>query len=122
NTFESNILKKFNSSNETSRQSFPKKYRNDFYTAPSNSETLKTSKQNPNLNKNFTFDNFVVGDGSKHVFNLAYASASTPGAHNPVFVYGGVGLGKTHLLHAIGNEMELQHPHFKIKCVTSEQF
>ncbi|MDO4814266.1 MAG: chromosomal replication initiator protein DnaA [Gemella sp.] len=122
NTFESNILKKFNSSSEPAKQSFPKKYVNDFYTAPQPTESLRASKQNPSLKKHFTFDNFVVGEGSAHAFNLAYSTTVAPGEHNPVFIYGGVGLGKTHLLHAIGNEMEANYPHFKIICVTSEQF
>lgn len=67
------------------------------------------------MNKNFIFDNFVVGEGNTYAFNLAYSAANDPGEHNPLFIYGGVGLGKTHLLHAIGNELEKNFPNFKNK-------
>lgn len=84
--------------------------------------TVITKKSNSSLNKNFTFDNFVIGEGNKYACNIALSAAAYPGSHNPIFIYGGVGLGKTHLLHAIGNELQRNNPHFKIKCISSETF
>ena len=75
------------------------------------------------MNKNYTFENFVVGEGNAFTHNIAWNVAVEPGGiYNPLFIYGGVGLGKTHLLHAIGNEMENNFPDFKIECISSEKF
>ena len=83
---------------------------------------ILTDKKNPTLNKNYTFDNFVVGAGNICAHNVAYNVADSPGGiYNPLFIYGGAGLGKTHLLHAIGNEMEKNFPEFKIECISSEK-
>ena len=92
------------------------------YKVPSQkANTNLFSKQNPTLNKNFTFDNFVVGEGNKYAYAMADAVVGSPGTlYNPLFIYGGVGLGKTHLLHAVGNEIESNFPQFKILCVSSE--
>lgn len=68
----------------------------------------KSNNTNSTLNPNFTFDNFVTGEeiGSKFAFSVCYASAQEPGEKtNPILIYGGVGLGKTHLMQAIGNEI-----------------
>ena len=75
------------------------------------------------LNPKYTFESFVVGSGN----NLAHAAcqsiAKLPGGHyNPLFLYGGVGLGKTHLLHAVGLEILKKHPHFRIVYVSAEKF
>jgi len=75
------------------------------------------------LEGRYTFDTFVVG--ARNQFGHAAASmvANSPGSkYNPLFIYGGVGLGKTHLLHAIGHEIHRQHPDWKITVVTCEQF
>lgn len=75
------------------------------------------------LNPRFTFDSFVVGDNSKLCYAAAEAVAKNPGInYNPLFIYGGVGLGKTHLLQAIGNEAVKLSPKAKITYVTSERF
>lgn len=73
------------------------------------------------LNKRYTFENFVVGAGNRLAHAASLAVAENPAqAYNPLFLYGGVGLGKTHLLHAIGN---LCHRHgLKILYVSSEEF
>lgn len=71
-------------------------------------ETPKTKVNNSTLNPNFTFDNFITGEeiGSKFAYNVAYAAAQNPGEKtNPILIYGGVGIGKTHLMQAIGNEI-----------------
>jgi chromosomal replication initiator protein len=76
-----------------------------------------------NLNPDYTFANFVVGSGTDLAYAAASAVASTPGDHfNPLFVYGGVGLGKTHLMHAIGNHIRASRPAARICYVTAEQF
>ena len=75
------------------------------------------------LNCDYTFYNFVVGSGNHLVHAAALAVSRKLGEHfNPLFIYGGVGLGKTHLMHAIGNAVLINHPAKKIRYVTSEQF
>lgn len=72
----------------------------------------------------YTFDSFVPGPSNKfaHAAALAVAEAPPSKAYNPVFIYGGVGLGKTHLLFAIGNHMWTLSPHTRVRYVTSESF
>lgn len=75
------------------------------------------------LNPAYTFDNFVVGDCNNIASSAAKAVAENPGVlYNPLFIYGGVGLGKTHILHAIGNYIRSVDKNKKILYVTSEQF
>ena len=75
------------------------------------------------LNPKYTFDNFVIGNNNKFAQAAACAVADSPAtAYNPLFIYGGVGLGKTHLMHAIGNNIIQNNPNTKILYVTSEQF
>ena len=81
-----------------------------------------TQTENP-FNEKYTFENFVVGKSNQFVYAGALAVAKYPGTKfNPLFIYGGVGLGKTHLLHAIGNYIRQNHPQMKIKCTTCENF
>lgn len=75
------------------------------------------------LNLNYTFDKFVVGDGNQFAHAAAMAVANSPGkAYNPLFIYGGVGLGKTHLMQAIGNELITKHGNKKVQYISSEKF
>ena len=75
------------------------------------------------LNEKYTFDTFVVGGGSELAFAACQAVADHPGTkYNPLFVYGGVGIGKTHLIQAVGNEILRTRPTSKIVYITSEQF
>ncbi len=75
-----------------------------------------------NLNKNYTFENYVVGNSNKLAHATAMAVAESPGqTYNPLFIYGASGLGKTHLMHAIGNYIEQNH-NKKVLYVTSDQF
>ena len=75
------------------------------------------------VDNNFTFDKFVVGQSNQIVYAAAKAVANQPGTlHNPLFIYGGVGLGKTHIMHAIGNEILKSNKKAKILYCTTEQF
>ena len=75
------------------------------------------------LNPKYTFDRFVVGTSNRLSHAAALAGAENPGKiYNPLFIYGGVGLGKTHLLHAVGNHIQEHHSHLKVLYVTSETF
>jgi chromosomal replication initiator protein len=75
------------------------------------------------LNPKYTFENFVVGSSNQFAHAAAKATAETPGAtYNPLFIYGGVGLGKTHLMHAIGHTIKTRSPHMRVAYITSERF
>lgn len=76
-----------------------------------------------NLNPRYTFDNFIVGSFNELAYSAGIAITKNLGtAYNPLFVYGGVGLGKTHLLQAIGNEVKRANPNYKVQYITSEKF
>ena len=86
-------------------------------------ENNQTETQKSKFNEKYTFDNFVVGKSNQIVYSAALNVAENPGKHfNPLFIYGGTGLGKTHLLHAIGNHITKNNKSLKIAYVTSEQF
>jgi chromosomal replication initiator protein len=75
------------------------------------------------LNKAFTFDSFVEGKSNQMGLAAAQQVVENPGgSYNPLFIYGGVGLGKTHLMHAVGNEMARRNPNAKIVYLHSERF
>lgn len=76
-----------------------------------------------NLNVKYTFDTFVIGNSNRFAYAAAQAVAAKPGiAYNPLFIYGGVGLGKTHLMHAIGNQIKKNKPDAKVLYISSEKF
>ncbi len=76
-----------------------------------------------NFNPKYTFDSFVVGETNKLAAAACQSVSKKPGtAYNPLFIYGGVGLGKTHLIQAIGNEIKKSNPKKKVEYVTSEKF
>ena len=84
---------------------------------------LVSSELKNGLNHKYTFQNFVQGEGNRMTLGAAIAVANDPGGmYNPLFVYGGPGLGKTHLMNAIGNEILNDKPDARIKYVSSENF
>ena len=81
------------------------------------------SKPQHNLNQDFTFDSFVEGKSNQLAKAAAVQVSNNPGnAYNPLLIYGGVGLGKTHLMHAIGNQILQANPHAKVVYLHSERF
>lgn len=83
---------------------------------------LKTYKHSSNLNKKYLFENFVIGDSNRLAAATAMAVAKSPGeSYNPLFIYGSSGLGKTHLMHAIGNYIE-ENSNKKVLYISSKEF
>ncbi|MBM3202144.1 MAG: chromosomal replication initiator protein DnaA [Chlamydiae bacterium] len=75
------------------------------------------------LNRSYTFDHFIEGPSNQFVKSAALGVASRPGkSYNPLFIHGGVGLGKTHLLHSIGHYISDKHKKLKVQCITTEGF
>ena len=86
--------------------------------APAHDPNRETS-----LNPKHTFDSFVIGSSNRFANGAAVAVAENPArAYNPLFIWGGSGLGKTHLLHAAGNYAQVLHPGLRVKYVSSEEF
>jgi chromosomal replication initiator protein len=85
---------------------------------------LKKVKVESQLNANYSFDNFIEGDSNRLARSAGYAVSAKPGgtAFNPLLIYGGVGLGKTHLAHAIGLEIKEHHPNKTVLYVSAEKF
>jgi chromosomal replication initiator protein len=91
--------------------------------APAPLEAVEAPRRHSQLNPDYTFDRMVEGEGNTFALNAAIAIAKNPGrAYNPCLVYGGVGLGKTHLLQAIGNAVHGAIPDLKVVYVTVETF
>lgn len=85
----------------------------------------KTTDQDSedNLNPKYVFESFVIGNSNRFAHAAAQAVANNPAhAYNPLFLYGGVGLGKTHLMHAIGNRIKENNPNMKVLYTSSEKF
>ena len=79
-------------------------------------------KQHSQMRDDYTFERFIVGENNNYAHNAAFAVSRNPGiAYNPLLIYGGVGLGKTHLMQAIGNYIH-ENSDNKVICVTSEEF
>ncbi|HET8992129.1 MAG TPA: chromosomal replication initiator protein DnaA [Candidatus Saccharimonadales bacterium] len=91
--------------------------------APQPRVTTQTTSGRPTLNERYTFDNFVVGDGNELAFAACQAVAAQPGLkYNPLYLYGGVGIGKTHLIQAVGNGLQARNPDAKVLYIATEQF
>jgi chromosomal replication initiator protein len=85
--------------------------------------TLATPVQDVPADVKYNFDSFVVGGSNQFAYAAARAVAENPArSYNPLFLYGGVGLGKTHLLNAISHHIEANHPHLRVMYLAAEQF
>ncbi|OJF76574.1 MAG: chromosomal replication initiator protein DnaA [Treponema sp. CETP13] len=108
--------------------SLQKTVNENVYSSPQNKQTKEypiKKKQHPLLKEEYTFKSFVIGDNNSFAYNAAKAISKNPGkAYNPMLIYGGVGLGKTHLMEAIGNEIyeTTDIPDSKIIYITAENF
>ncbi len=112
---DTRVLLKIGSSNNTS------------FTPKKTTRTVNKTKVNQsvthNLNSAFTFDSFVVGKSNELAKAASIQVSESPGtAYNPLFIYGGVGLGKTHLMHSIGNEVIRANRNAKVSFISSERF
>lgn len=111
-------LEIIDSSDASSQSNVQEALDNSFDNLTSSPEYIKTS-----LNPKYTFDTFVVGNNNRFAHAAALAVAEAPASmYNPLFIYGGVGLGKTHLMQAIGNEILKRDSSKKVLYVTSEAF
>ena len=91
---------------------------------PINNIVKQEKPFNSNLNSRYAFENFVVGDCNQLAYSAAMAVSNAPGEtrFNPLFIYGGTGLGKTHIIQAIGNKIIREHPNKKVLYTNSERF
>ncbi len=90
------------------------------YNAPEKEQTVSAPE---NLDPKFTFESYVVGPSNEYVYAAAQSVANDPaGTYNPLFIYGGTGLGKTHLMQAIANKIVREKPYLKVIYITCEQF
>ena len=93
----------------------------DYLRANSEAEPLLESSME--INPRYTFDSFVVGSSNKFLYSAAKAVAEDPGKnYNPLFIYGGTGLGKTHIMHAIANHVKKENPNTNVLYATCEKF
>ncbi len=94
-----------------------------FGTKPTKPSNSLSHSYRQGLNDRYKFENFVVGDGNELAFAACQAIAAQPGTkYNPLFLYGGVGIGKTHLLQAVGNTLAAANPKAKVLYISTEQF
>lgn len=90
---------------------------------PKAQSTALTHTYRQGLNERYTFENFIVGSGNELAYAACQAVAAQPGTkYNPLFLYGGVGIGKTHLIQAVGNAVLATNPKARVVYVSSEQF
>ena len=118
NKFEIKII-----SDSSEVEQNPLKTSNSNTNKSNNSNTNNIIKNYPRLNPKYTFDTFVIGNSNRFAHAACVAVAESPAkAYNPLFLYGGVGLGKTHLMHAIGHQIIKEQNDAKVVYVSSEKF
>ena len=102
---------------------YPAKSREEYISAFAEAVPEENLMQGSPINPKFTFDSFVVGPSNEYICAAAKAVAANPGdAYNPLFIYGGTGLGKTHILMAIANYLKIHSPRTNVLYATCEQF
>ena len=100
---------------------FGRTYELEYYPEDQIAQAVSQLRQST-LNARYTFENFIVGSSNRFAFATSLAVAENPGdTYNPLFIYGGVGLGKTHLMNAIGNYLAQQNPSLNVLLMTSEE-
>ncbi len=93
------------------------------FQANSTAKAAETSMLDPSLNSKYSYDSFVVGSCNQFAHAASLAVAEAPGkTYNPLYLYGGVGLGKTHLMHACGHAIKQRNPHLRLCYLSSEKF
>jgi len=91
--------------------------------SPAAGSSVLSHSYGQGINSRYSFDNFVVGDGNELAFAACQSIAIQPGKkYNPLFLYGGVGIGKTHLIQAVGNAIKTNNPKSKVLYISTEQF
>lgn len=101
----------------------PSSLTTDQTTLPRPASSALTHTYRLGLNERYTFENFIVGSGNELAYAACQAIAQSPGTkYNPLFIYGGVGIGKTHLIQAVGNAVLANNPNAHIVYVSTEQF
>jgi chromosomal replication initiator protein len=129
NSFNSELIS-ITIPNEEARQLLKTKYRKEFketieqiFDKIPKIEFIIKKELKSNLNPRYKFSNFVVGPNNQLTYAASYAISESLGkAYNPLFIYGGVGLGKTHILHAIGNHIKEKNQKIKVLYISSEEF
>ena len=117
-----NSTEEDNNTNITNVQT-PKEKISNINSITEKKETKDNKIEDSRLNPRYTFDNFIIGSNNRFAHAAAVAVSETPGKkYNPLFIYGGVGLGKTHLMQAIGNAMYKVNPNLKMIYATGELF
>lgn len=113
-----------NDSVNLNSQKIPEEFQTEQITQSIQETNLKKVKKHPLLDEKFTFENFVKGDNNEFAYSAALAAAKNPGkAYSPLLFYGGVGLGKTHLMQAVGNYIYNNSPsNTKICYISAEEF
>lgn len=122
---ESEQFKGFDCSAKNDQQTDEQKQIEDTYAADTNQKQAfsKSLTLDGNLNRNYTFENFVKGDSNQFAVATCLSASEHPGkAYNPLFIYGSTGLGKTHLLHAVGNNVLKLKPDAVVTYISSERF
>ncbi len=129
NSFNSELIS-LTIPSEEARQLLKSKYRKEFketieqlFDKIPKIEFIIKKELKSNLNPRYQFSNFVVGPNNQLTYAASYAVSESLGkAYNPLFIYGGVGLGKTHILHAIGNHIKEKNQKTKVLYISSEEF